>query len=43
MWVPLCDVVRGWPHVFVASGPKAVRKGEELTVDYGDAYWECRA
>jgi SET domain-containing protein len=32
----------GWPHLFVGCA-KTTKAGEELTVDYGPAYWEKQA
>jgi hypothetical protein len=30
---------QGWPFVFLVT-KKSVSKGEEVLIDYGDAYWE---
>jgi hypothetical protein len=32
---------RGWPHMFIVAVRDLI-EGEELLLDYGEPYWECR-
>ena len=40
--VGFCKVFdRGWPHLFIVSISE-LNAGDELLLDYGEAYWESR-